>query len=64
MLKLTVPRMTTEARELLVKQARTPGSLGLTLILALALALARSLTRRASWARPARLLCAMCARRR
>ena len=64
MLKVTVPRMTTEARELLVKQARTLGKHGLTLILALALALARSLTRRASWARPARQLCAMCARRR
>ena len=33
MLKVTVPRMTTEARELLVKQARTLGKHGLTLIL-------------------------------
>ena len=33
MLKVTVPRMTTEARELLVKQARKLGKHGLTLIL-------------------------------
>ena len=45
-----MPRMTTEARELLVKQARTLGKHGLALILALAPALARTLTRRASWA--------------